>query len=107
LNIYYAIYQDRHRSISIGTGLSSYLMLTEEYGYDYGQYNSLHKSVTIKNKNQHFLSILNLSATYSGNLNRKWSWQVEPYYKLPLTGIAEADVKLKSVGLYLSLKYKL
>ena len=89
-------------------GLSSYLMKKESYDYVYkmpgGQlYN---KDWTIWNQNEHFFSILDLSAGYQYFLNGRFSLAVQPYIDLPLTGIGAGKVKLNSAGILFSVKVK-
>jgi hypothetical protein len=108
LNVYYTILNRNGNRLYAGTGLSSYLMLTEEYSYPYGSApNSYSGKFILRNENQHYFGILNLSAGFAKNITRNLSWEVEPYYKIPLTGIAAADVRLKSFGAFLSLVYKI
>jgi hypothetical protein len=107
LNLYFNILQFPRGNISLGAGLSSYLMLSEEYNYTYGRNNSYNRSITVRNENQHYLGIMNFSMAYTGLIGNKWAWQIEPYYKLPVTDIAAAKVKLHSAGILLTLKYKI
>ncbi|HLF35659.1 MAG TPA: hypothetical protein VI583_15555 [Cyclobacteriaceae bacterium] len=107
LNLYFHIIQFPRGNISLGTGFSSYLMLSEEYNYAYGRNNSYNRSITVRNENQHYLGIMNFSMAYTGLIGNKWAWQIEPYYKLPVTDIAAAQVKLHSAGILLTLKYKI
>ncbi len=107
INLYYSIIDNGKNRVFAGTGISSYLMLTEEYKFDYGYYNdpNLIKEYTINNENQHFLGIINISAGYARNINDKWTWQIEPYYKLPVQDIAAAQIRLNSYGALFTLKY--
>jgi len=108
INVYYSVFNANKNRIFIGAGLSSYLMLTEEYSfkYDYSYDPDLIKDYLIKNENQHYFGIVNLSAGYTRYVNNRWAWQIEPYYKLPIQDIAAAKVRLKSFGALISLKYR-
>lgn len=108
-NINYKIYKTDKKSISLGAGLSSWLMLTEEYSFIYGGYygSPSIQDYTIRNQNQHYFGILNFSAGYIRYLNEKWAWKIEPYYKLPLVDIAAAKIRLNSFGVLFSIEYKL
>ncbi|MFN8357324.1 MAG: hypothetical protein U0Y10_22900 [Spirosomataceae bacterium] len=91
-------------------GLSSYIMLTEQYNYEYAPpYNTnthLRQSYEEVGKNQHFMSTLNLSLGYERQLRRGFTVQLEPYLKLPLKGVGFAAVDIYSTGLLLSTKYQ-
>jgi hypothetical protein len=108
INIYYSVFQDGKNRIFAGAGLSSYLMLTEEYHFEYsGQYYSnIIQDYKLNNENQHYFGIVNLSAGYTRVMNQRWSWQLEPYFKVPIQDIAAARVRLKSFGALISLKYR-
>jgi len=99
--------ENQKRSIEVNAGLSSYLMLKENYVYKYtaasGRSDRL---VEATNKNQHLLSVIDLSATYNIKLkNKKLAFGIEPYVKIPLTGIGVGSVPLKSSGISLKLRY--
>jgi hypothetical protein len=53
------------------------------------------------------LSVVNLSVGYERNLGRRFSWQAEPFLKLPLGGVGFGKVRLGSGGVFVSLKYKM
>lgn len=82
-------------------GLSSLLMKSEIYNYDYkyGYYPTIfHKEYVVKNQNKHWLSVLTLSGGYEYQFNKAVSFTASPYIKLPLAGIGFGKVKLKSGG---------
>lgn len=101
------VIENQKRSIEINAGLSSYFMLKENYVYKYtpesGRADRLVEAV---NENQHILSVVDLSATYHIKLkNKKLAFGIEPYVKIPLSGIGEGRVPLKSSGIALKLRY--
>ncbi len=107
LNIrYYAIKGTMDRWY-ISSGLSSYLMLKEKYQLvnGYSSYYPNYENLEIRNKNQHYFQVLNISMGYERRLSEKLSIQVEPYLKLPLKGVGEGQVSLKSAGALIGLKY--
>lgn len=106
LNLRYdALVRPRYRVFG-SAGLSSYFMQREWYAYDYVE-NNVAKTWTrdAVNENQHLLSILNLSAGYERSLGPRWSFQAEPYFKLPLSGVGAGKVRLASAGVFFGLKY--
>jgi len=81
-------------------GLSSYLMKKESYDYLYkSSGNTWSKSWSISNKNQHYFSVLDLSAGYNYLFSKRASLLAEPYLKMPLSGVGAGKVKLNSAGI--------
>lgn len=104
----YTVSNNNSRSIELNGGLSSYLMLRENYVFKYNaSANRTDRTIELINANRHFLSVLDLSATYNIKLNSKFGLGIEPYVKIPLSGIGEGNVPLKSSGVSLKLRYDL
>jgi hypothetical protein len=93
----------------VSTGLSSYLMKSESYDYFY-KYTytgpTLNKKWTIEDENKHYFSVLTLSGGYQRSLSKHLSILVEPYIKLPFSGVGYGKVKLNSAGLLFSIGFK-
>lgn len=91
------------------TGLSSYLMKEETYNYYY-KYNPsgpvYNRKRTFNNENKHYFSTLTLSGGYQRSITKNISMMVEPYVKLPLTGVGYGKVKLNSGGVLFSIGIK-
>lgn len=104
----YTAFENQSQSIDLNGGLSSYLMLKEDYVYKYKDIKRNDRTREFTNENQHFLSILDLSATYNIKLkNTKMALGIEPYLKIPLSGIGEGNVPLKSSGIAFKLRYNI
>jgi hypothetical protein len=58
---------------------------------------------TIQQANKHFFAGMGLSAGYTRKINKRLSFSVEPYAKLPLKGIGYGKVNLSSSGVLFSL----
>ncbi|WP_316769308.1 hypothetical protein [Pedobacter frigiditerrae] len=103
----YNISENQKRSIELNAGLSSYLMIKENYVFKYTKESNRADRITdVVNANQHYLSVVELSATYNIKLkNKKIAFGIEPYVKIPITGIGEGNVPLKSSGVSLKLRY--
>ena len=92
--------------VFVSAGVSSYLMRREQYTYSYPP--ASWKAPDDRNftrVNNHFASTLNFSAGYQRQLGKGFSLQVEPYLKLPLSGVGAGGVRLYSTGLHLSLGF--
>jgi hypothetical protein len=109
LNIDYQVYSKTNNAFSIGSGLSSYVMLNENYHYNYNSpYAGYYpQGFSVTNQNRYFFGVLNLEATYQRKLNANFSFDVEPYLKIPLTGIGAGDVKLQTFGVEFGLNWNL
>lgn len=106
LNISYSLLSRKNTSISIGSGISSYIMLREDYRFTYDEQDS-HTAVAyhVVNENQHWLSVLNFQATFEQRLNSRLSIGLQPYMKVPLSNIGFAGVKLQSIGMAVILNW--
>jgi hypothetical protein len=99
LNVGYQVYNKGANKFSLGTGLSSYFMLRENYTYNYASGSpDGPTNYNIRNQNKHILGVLNLNATYQREISSKFGVGIQPYLKLPLTGIGYGEVNLKSAG---------
>jgi hypothetical protein len=89
-------------------GLSSYLMKKESYSYYYKYPNGYEDSKlwSISNQNQHYFSVLDLSAGYEYLFSKRTSLLAEPYLKMPLSGIGAGKVKLNSGGILFTFTLK-
>ncbi|NQX40903.1 hypothetical protein SAMN05421820_104308 [Pedobacter steynii] len=97
LNVNYQVFKKRKLSISVNTGLSSYLMLNERYDLTSGPDRSASR-VEVSNQNQHLFGVANLSVSVERKINSSLSIGVQPFVKLPLTGIGNYDIRLNSTG---------
>jgi cytoskeletal protein RodZ len=107
LNLDYNLYNKHRNKFSVGTGISSYLMFHEAYNYTYGYYGSGPSTYNVPNPGKYYLSILNLQATYQRQINSKLGLDVQPYMKLPLSGVGLYNSKLQSTGIAVGLTWSL
>ncbi len=108
LNLGYQVYNKGQNKLSIGTGLSSYIMLHEKYTFNYNDaYAYGPVSYTVPKSGKYVLGVLNLNASYERRLNSKVGVTVEPYMKLPLTNIGYGQVKLQTTGVAVGLKWNI
>lgn len=105
----YTVMEDSQRSIDLNLGLSSYLMLKEDYTFKYTAASGIpNRLIESRNANQHLMSVVDLSATYFIKLKtEKFKIGLEPFVKIPLTGVGEGAVNLKSSGISLKIRYDL
>lgn len=106
LNLSYTFLKGKDRTVSIGTGLSSYIMLSEDYRFTYAETDiDTPLNYRIVNQNQHWLSVVNLQASIEQRLSKRVSISLQPYMKMPLTDIGFAGVKLQSLGMAANLNW--
>lgn len=110
LNVNILLSKTKKMGILASAGLSSYIMLSEKYDFIYNttpSYPSPGKEYTIKNANQHILSIVNLSVGIEKPVGKQSSIVIQPYAKLPLSGIGQGETDLKSFGIGFQLNYSM
>jgi hypothetical protein len=108
INVNYQFYSKGKNALSLGSGLSSYIMLRENYRFDYAASSMIPSyGIQINNQNKHILGVLNLNATYERKINSKFSTIIQPYMKLPLTGIGNGRVDLKSTGVAVGISWNI
>ena len=109
LNVNYKLLDKKKFSLAVNAGLSSYLMLREKYDYVYPQEGSSPSVVSVeyRNQNQHFFGIANVAVSVERKISPRLSIGVQPFMKLPLTGIGAGDASLRSSGMSFSLNMSL
>jgi hypothetical protein len=99
LNINYQVFSKGKNSVMLGSGISSYFMLEENYSFRFSDPLSQGENLDLKNENKHILSVLNLNSTFKHSLNNNFGIIIQPYMKLPLNKIGFGQVNLKSAGI--------
>ncbi len=110
LNVRYDLWQRPSYQLFASAGLSSLFMKREQYTYNYDPvYGRPIPSYAfeVDNGSRHLLKVLNLSAGYERRLGARWSAQAEAFAKLPLAGVGYGAVRLRSAGVFFSLRYGL
>ncbi|MBE7175387.1 MAG: hypothetical protein INR69_03240 [Mucilaginibacter polytrichastri] len=103
----YAVFTGKKSQLLVNGGLSSYFMLRERYAFEYTPESGRETFILNKNNaNQHLFGVTEISATYTIKpKNSPVQFGIEPYLKLPLTGVGEGRVKLNSTGVNLNISY--
>lgn len=99
LNLSYTFSERSRDRWSAVAGASSYFMLNEKYDYYYA--NGTKRSHEFKNQNQHYFSVLNLGVSWERQTAGRLRLALQPYVKVPLSGVGQGKVKLYSAGLAL------
>jgi hypothetical protein len=100
VNMKYTILSGKHNLFAT-TGISSYLMRSENYDYEYTQNNQPggHNYLSYTKETKNWFSVVNLSVGYTHKLGGNGSIRVEPYLKLPLKNLGTANMPIMSTGL--------
>lgn len=106
LNISYTFLRARNSAFSAGSGISSYIMLKEDYRFNYAEtHTDAIMNYQVMNGSRHWLSVVNLQATFEQRLSSRFSVSLQPYMKIPLSAVGFAGVKLHTLGLAANLNW--
>jgi hypothetical protein len=110
LNVRYNFNTSERMKWFATAGLSTYLMSNESYDYQAlswpggpvkdGYWN-------IKKPSQYFFSVVNLSAGFEQRIGKIGSLRLEPYVRLPLSGIGTGRLPIMSAGLNIGITRRL
>jgi hypothetical protein len=91
-------------------GLSTYFMSKEKYTYAY-DYNwtgpTDYSHWNINKPSQYWFSILNLSAGFEQRIGKIGNLRLEPYVRVPLSGIGTGRLSIMSAGLNIGFTHQL
>ncbi len=96
LNVNYTFAEGKKSSWSVMAGASSYFMLKEKYTGTYQ--NGSKRDWIVKNKNEHYFSVINLGVTWEKQTRSRLTWGLQPYVKIPVSGVGQGSVKVYSAG---------
>lgn len=106
-NIRKYFYTKKGKTFFASSGVSTYLMLREDYNYEYTEERPNWEPFwRYENRNNHFFGILNLSVGYETPISKNLALGIEPFMKLPLTGIGEGRVRFLSFGTNIAIKLR-
>ena len=100
VNMKYTIISGKHNLFAT-TGISSYLMRSENYDYEYTQTNQPggHNYLSYTKETKNWFSVANFSVGYTYKFGGAGSLRVEPYLKIPLTNLGTVNMPIMSTGL--------
>lgn len=107
LNVNYKVFGNNRNSVSVSTGLSSYLMLKEKYSYSYDGAYQGPQDYEVRGRNQHYLGIANVGVEFQHKINNNLSISAKPFMKIPLTDIGYGNSRLSSTGVAVSVNMNL
>lgn len=108
VSVAYTVNPGKKLNIFAAAGVSSMIMKTEDYHYNYktnyGQYRGY--DYNLENKNEHLFSSIDFSLGTEKKLGERLFFRVEPYLRLPLRGVGYGNVRLKSAGVLFTAGFK-
>ncbi len=106
LALQYKVAKMKQSRMFITAGFSSYLMLNESSYFNFENANPGSKEEWNSSKtSQYLFSIANVSAAYERDVLPNLAIGIEPYAKIPLTGVGWSGIKLLSMGASVTLRY--
>jgi hypothetical protein len=92
-------------------GLSTYFMTREKYYYDVSYNNGnpwqANTPWDLRKPSQYWFSIVNLSAGFEQRLGNIGNLRIEPYVRLPLSGLGTGKLNIMSTGLNIGITRRL
>jgi hypothetical protein len=104
INLRLNLFQKPKQTWFVSSGITSYLMMNENYTYNYAW--APPKDVNWSDNTKYYWSVLNFSVGFEKQITKHLSLQIEPYLKTPLKGVGRGGVNLYSSGLLFSTKYE-
>lgn len=105
LNIRYNVIAGQRNNWFIAGGMSSYFMNHEYYDYTYQHGNEppSTRGYSYKLSQQNWMTVINFNVGYERTLWKKYNFRVEPYFRLPVSGVGTGNLPLSSAGIYLGI----
>jgi len=108
VNVRYNFSQTEKSKWFATAGLSTYFMTRENYTYNYTVNGWTGDSNwNIKKPSQYWFSIINLSAGYEHRLGGIGNLRIEPYLRVPLSGLGTGKLNILSTGINIGITRRL
>jgi hypothetical protein len=107
LTFKYSVFNFENSRFYATAGLSSYIMLNEDYRFHYAQGGyGREESISIRNGSSHWFNNAGFSIGYELDIHPNWSLSAEPFIRVPVSGVGWGEVNLYSMGSFVSLNYR-
>jgi hypothetical protein len=108
LSVAYNVIETKRSRVFVSVGVSSYLMRSEEYEYTFEDPNpGAAGGWSTDEPSSYWFDIGSLSVGYDFRVSPSVSLGVEPYYKIPFSGMGWADIDMYSTGILFNARYRL
>lgn len=103
----YKVKQWERSGIFVSGGVSSYIMLNEQYRFSYERDDTgLAQDWNDNTGTRHWLSNAGFSAGYEFEVIPNWNLRIEPFLQIPISGVGWGDVNLYSAGTMVAFNYR-
>jgi len=107
LDLQFDVLQTQKSRVFASAGISSYLMLSQSYSYNFDVPNRWADSGWSTSESEsYWFGVGIMSAGYERNIHPALMIGIEPYLKMALTEVGWPNIKLLSTGAYVTLRYK-
>ena len=110
VNVRYNFSQTEKTKWFATAGLSTYFMTKENYNYNYTNNTTGRTGDSywnLKKPYQYWFSIINLSAGYEHSLGAIGNLRIEPYLRVPLSGLGTGKLNILSTGINIGITRRL
>ena len=108
LNFRYSFVSKGNHQFFVSAGASTYLLLKEDYYFDYGYYGNSRRDHWGSDKLKKYpFGIINISMGYQLDFGSRSAFQIEPFIKIPTTGIGWGNVDLHTIGAYFIYRFRI
>ncbi|OZI05934.1 hypothetical protein BWI93_22745 [Siphonobacter sp. BAB-5385] len=104
LSVTFDAWKIKQNQFFVSLGSTSYLMLRENYRY---QYTTYEYDIEKKRTGNHWLATVNLSLGFERPITSRLQLRIEPFVKMPLGGVGFGNVRLRTEGIFFTLRYHL
>lgn len=100
VNVSYKLRSFNKSSLSANIGISSYFMKNENYKYTFQRNGTENQwDLSYKNSSVNLFSVVNAGASYSHNFVKSTLLRIQPYVKIPISGIGMGRLPVSSAGI--------
>lgn len=108
VTIKYNFTSAKRTNLSVSAGMSSYIMKRENYNYTIDRNGQQYpRSANYNNSSTNLLAVANISFGYNRNLGKSTMLCLEPYIKVPVTGVGIGKLPIMSSGINIAITKKL
>lgn len=108
INLRYNFKPGKSSQYFASAGVVSYIIHNERYNYVYDKDGTLQQGEKQYTKaSSNWFSNMQISAGYEHTLGKLGDFRIEPYYRIPLTGVGVGNVPITSVGVNIGIIKKL
>ncbi|MEO5782137.1 MAG: hypothetical protein ABIQ07_02640 [Ginsengibacter sp.] len=95
-------------NLSVSGGVSSYFMKSENYNYTIDHLGQQYpRNADYKNSSTNLLAVTTVAFGYNHSLGKGATLRLEPYLKIPVTGVGIGKLPIMSTGINIGVTKKL